>query len=64
MQIDIAEPRQSDHPVRNESAVANDDDRVRLDRFQLAAEFRIILDALWLNNGEQKLDGFLLDWRS
>ena len=44
MHVDPAEPRKINHPLRNDAAIADDDDRVRANRRKLVAEFGVVLD--------------------
>ena len=44
VQIEVAEPRQIDHPLRNDAAIADDDDRVWANDLQKGAEFLVVLD--------------------
>ena len=54
MQVDVAQRRQIDHPLRNDASVADDDDRLRRDAFQLRAKFLVVLDLLRL--GDRKIE--------
>jgi len=49
VQVDVAERRKIEHPLRNDAAVAHHDDGVRLESRKLSAEIGIVLDALRLD---------------
>src|SRR5690348_1601054 len=61
MHIDVAEWRQVEHPLRNDSAIRHDDDRVRTDLLQLRLEFRVVLDLLRLCHRDSVLERDLLN---
>ena len=48
MKIDVAELGQIDHPLRNDAAIADHDDRFRRNALQLRAKFIVVLDLLRL----------------
>src|SRR5712671_966418 len=50
MQIDVPERRQVEHPLRNDTAVADNDYDVRLEIGQLRAEFFVALDLIGLRD--------------
>ena len=52
VQVDVAERREIEHPLRNDAAVADDDDGVGLEGGELGAEFVVGLDAVGLGDGE------------
>ena len=64
MQIDIAKRREIEHPLRNDAAVADDDDRVWFDGGDLSPELIVGLDALGLRDGQVEFERRFLDWRS
>ena len=55
MQVQISESRKIDHPLRNDAAIAHDNDGVRVDRRQLIAEFGVILDGSGLHDGNPQV---------
>src|SRR5215469_18551388 len=63
VQVEIAEPREIDHPLRNDAAVADDDDGVRGERGECGLELGVPLDLLGLNDGETSIESALLDGR-
>ena len=50
VQVDIAERGQIEHPLRNDAAVTDDDDGVRLELGELSAEAGVVLDAFGLGD--------------
>ena len=52
--------RQIDHPLRNDAAVADDNDRFRTDLFQSRAKLGVILDPLRLHDRHSQLQRQLL----
>ena len=52
VQVDVAEWREIEHPLRNDAAVADDDDGVGLEGGELGAEFVVGLDAVGLGDGK------------
>ena len=63
MEVDVAEWRKIEHPLRDYAAVADDDDRVGLEGGELGAEFVVGLDAFGLGDREIQLERGLFDWR-
>ena len=63
MQIDVAERRQVQHPLRNDAAVADDDDRVEFERGELGAKFVVDFNFVGLSDGQSQLQSGLLDRR-
>ena len=61
MQVDVAERRQFDHPLRNNAAIADNDDHLRVERFQLAAKIGVVLDCVWLRDGKAQQGRGLFD---
>src|ERR1700680_4137344 len=51
VQVDVPERRKIEHPLRNDAAIADDDDGVGLERSELSAEFVVGFDAIGLGNG-------------
>ena len=49
MQIDVAKWRQIDHPLRNDAAITDDDDRIWLNGRELGAEFFVRFDLIRLD---------------
>ncbi len=60
VQVDVAERRQVDHPLRNDAAVADDNDRLRPDALELRTKFFVVLDLLRLDDGQVELQRFAL----
>src|ERR1700736_5652826 len=60
MQVDVAPPRQIDHPLRNDASVTNHYDCVGLEGGKLRAEFDVVLDALRLGDRQLEREGRLL----
>src|SRR5580658_6515480 len=60
MQVDVAQSRQIDHPLRNDTSITDHYDCVGLEGGKLGAEFVIVLDALRLRGGQLKREGRLL----
>jgi len=52
VQVDVADRREIEHPLRNDAAVANDDDGVWFQGGELGAEFLVSLDAVGLGDGK------------
>ncbi len=52
VQVDVAERRKIEHPLRNDAAVADDDDGVGFEGGELGAEFVVGLDAVGLGDGK------------
>ena len=52
VQVDVAERREIEHPLRNDAAVADDDDGVGLECGELGAKFVVGLDAVRLSDGK------------
>src|SRR5438094_410644 len=44
MQIDVAELRQIEHPLRNNAAIADHDDRIGISLLQVCAQLFVVLD--------------------
>ena len=63
MQVEVAERRQIDHPLRNDAAIAHDDDGLRSDLLQLSAEFLVVLDPVRLDDGQVECEGDTFDRR-
>src|SRR5579864_6184129 len=63
MNIDVAVARQLQHPGRNDSAVADDDDCLGPQGLKLCLEFFILLDFFRLNDWKAKFQCRLLDRR-
>jgi hypothetical protein len=61
VQIDVAERRQVKHPLRNDAAVADHDDRIGLEGAELRAKFVVGFDSVGLRDGHSQLQGGLLD---
>jgi hypothetical protein len=59
--VDVAEGREVEHPLRDDSAIAYDNDGIGLSCDELAAEFFVGLDALRLTDGEIQFERGLLD---
>ena len=62
VQVDVAERREIEHPLRDDAAVADDDDGVGLEGGELGAEFFVGLDAVGLGDGEIQFQGGLFYW--
>src|SRR6266567_266760 len=60
VQVDVAERRQIEHPLRNDAAVADNDDGVGLEGGELSAEVVIVFDALGLRDRKVQLQRRLL----
>ena len=52
VEINVTQRREIEHPLRDDAAVADDDDGLRFDGGELAAEFVVGLDAVGLGDGE------------
>ena len=63
MEIDVAEGRKVEHPLRNDASVADDDDGVGFDGGELGAEFVVGLDAVGLRDGKIQFQGGMFDGR-
>ena len=63
VEVDVAESREIEHPLRNDAAVADDDDSVGLESRELSAEFFVGLDAVGLDDGKIQLQCRLFDRR-
>ena len=55
MQVEVAETRKINHPLRNDSAITNDDDCVGLERCELSAQFFAVLDLVGLDDRQAEL---------
>src|ERR1019366_1999435 len=64
MQIQISKPRKIDHPLRDDAAVADDDNRVWANRRELVAEFGVVLDGRGLHDGNAQVDCGIFHWRN
>ena len=60
VQVDVAEWREIEHPLRNDAAVTDDDDGVGLEGGELGAEFVVSLDAVGLSDGEIQFRALIL----
>src|SRR5580692_1081309 len=60
MQVDVAQPWQIDHPLRNDASISNHYDCVGLEGGKLGAEFIVVLDALRLRGRQLKCESRLL----
>ena len=60
MQVDVAERREVEHPLRDDAAVADYDDGVGLEGGELRAEFFVGLDAVGLGDREIQFQRGLL----
>ena len=63
VKVDVAEPREIQHPLRDEAAVTNHNDSLGLESGDLGAEFFVGLDALRLGDGEIEFQCRLFDRR-
>ncbi len=61
VQIDAAQPRQREHPGRNDAAISDHDDRIGRDRFKPRAKFLIVANLLRLDRlqGHRPMRRFL-----
>ncbi len=64
MQIDAAQPRQREHPGRNQAPVGNDDDRVGSNGFKPCAKLQIVANLFRLRDLKAGSQRGLLDRRS
>src|ERR1700733_5919181 len=60
MQIDIPEPRQFQHPLRDNPSIGDHKNRIRPDCLELRAKLRIVLDLLRLHRGQRQTQSRLL----
>jgi hypothetical protein len=63
MQVEVAEPRQIEHPPGNHASVPHDGDRIRLEGGKLSAELFVALDLFWLRERQTQGQRTLLDGR-
>ena len=63
VQIQVPEPRKIDHPLRNDAAVADDDDGVGANRGKLISEFHVVLDRCGLHYSKTQADRPILHGR-
>src|SRR5258707_1636623 len=63
MQVDVTERRQVEHPLRNDAAVADDHNNVRLETGLVRAEFVVVLDLIGLRDRQSQLQRGLFDRR-
>ena len=61
VQVDITEGWKVEHPLRNEAAVADDDDGFGLECGELGAEFVVVLDLVGLYYWQRESNRGLLD---
>src|SRR5919198_4100019 len=61
MQVEVAQPRQVNHPLWNDAAIAHDDDGVGVKHSKLVSELVIVLDLLRLNNRQGQFQRRLFD---
>jgi len=61
VEVDVAERREIEHPLRDDAAVADDDDGVGLEGDELSAEFFVLLDSVGLGDGKVQLERRLFD---
>src|SRR5581483_11480722 len=54
VQINIAQRREVEHPLRYDAAVSDYDDGVRPQRGELSAKFFVVLDAIRLGDGKSE----------
>ena len=52
MQVDVAEGREVEHPLRDDAAIADDDDGVGFDGGELGTELIVRLDLVGLRDGK------------
>ncbi len=64
MQIEIAETREVDHPLRDDASIADDDDRVGTERSKLLAKCVVVLDLVGLDHRNAQTDGRLFNGRN
>ena len=64
MQIQISEPGKINHPLRNDAAIADDNDRIRSNCHKLVAEFGIVFDGNGLYHGNAQAGGRILHRRN
>ncbi len=64
MQVYISKPGKINHPLRNDAAIANNNDRVRANRNKLVAEFGIVLDGTGLQHGNAEAERRLFHGRN
>ncbi len=57
MQVDVAERRKIEHPLRDDAAVTNHDDGVGLEGGELSTEIVVVLDVLRLGDWQSQLQG-------
>lgn len=55
MEVDVSMTRQIEHPLRDDAAVADHDDCIRVDARKLSAEFVVGLDSIGLGNRKTQL---------
>src|SRR5215469_11422288 len=60
MEIDAAVARQREHPRGNNASISYHDDDIRLNRFKLRAEFRIVTDLVGLRDRQARSERGLL----
>jgi hypothetical protein len=63
VEVEVAEGRKIEHPLRNDAAVADNDDGVGLEGGELGAKFVVSLDAVGLGKGEIEFQCRFFDWR-
>ncbi len=63
VQIEISQPRQINHPLRNDAPISDHDDGVRRDSRKLPAKFFVVLDLVRLTELQSQLQCPLLDRR-
>src|SRR5208283_70165 len=64
MQVDVAEPGQIEHPLRNQASVADNHDPIWLEAAELRAEFVVGFDTLRLADRKAELQRRLFNRRS
>ena len=63
VQIDAAQPRQRQHPRRNDAAIGHNHNRVRRDGFECSAKLRVVADLFRLRHRNSGGKGRLLHGR-
>src|SRR3979411_106085 len=63
MEVDVAQWRKSEHPLRDNASVTHYDDRIWSKSCQLGAELVVIFDFVRLNDWQSEFQRALFHWR-
>ena len=63
MEIDVAERREIEHPLRDNVSVTHNHDRVGSESCQFGAELVVIFDFVRLGDRQSEFQRALFDWR-